>query len=115
MRSCFTPLFAIASAADVQFVHLVLQRCSFQSEALCGSTLAGYSSRGGSQSLDDDLPLGMLECEGWRQSARVRRVQLCNGHLQFVVLRENDGAFDKVCQFPNVSPPRMIAQNLHSL
>ena len=26
-------------------LHLVLECCSFLSEALCGSTLAGYSSR----------------------------------------------------------------------
>jgi hypothetical protein len=51
----------IASTTDVQLVHLVLKCCSFQPEARCGSTLAGYSPGGGSQSLDDDLPLSFFE------------------------------------------------------
>jgi len=33
-------LRGIASATDVQLVHLVLERRSFQSEALCGSASA---------------------------------------------------------------------------
>ena len=42
-------------------MHLVLECCSFQSQAFCGSALAGYSAGGGSQSLNDDLPLGLFE------------------------------------------------------
>jgi hypothetical protein len=54
-------LLGIRSTTDVQLVHLVLEGCSFQSEALCGSTLAGYSPGGGSQGLDDDLPLSLFK------------------------------------------------------
>ena len=54
-------LRGIASATDVQLVHLVLERRSFQSEPLCGSASACDSPRGGFQSLDDDLPLSLFE------------------------------------------------------
>jgi len=40
------PLLAIVSAADVQFVHLVLEGCSFQPEALRRSALTSYLPRG---------------------------------------------------------------------
>jgi len=52
----------VASAADVQFVHLVQQRCSFQSEALRRSALTTYLPGGSSQRIGDDLPLGLFEC-----------------------------------------------------
>ena len=54
-------LLGIRNATDVQLVHLVLERCSFQAEALCGSALAGDSPRDGFQGLDDDLPLSLFE------------------------------------------------------
>jgi hypothetical protein len=54
-------LLGIRSTTDVELVHLVLERCSLQAEALCGSALAGDSPRDGFQGLDDDLPLSLLE------------------------------------------------------
>lgn len=51
----------IVNTTDVQLAHLVLERCSFESEAFCRSTLAGYSSGCSSQRIDDDLPLGLFE------------------------------------------------------
>jgi len=51
----------VVGTTDVQFAHLVLECCSFQPEALRRSALAGYSSRCGSQSIDNDLPLGLFE------------------------------------------------------
>jgi len=54
-------LLGIASTTDVQLVHLVLEGCSFQSEALCCPALAGHPPGGGSQSLDDDMPLGLFK------------------------------------------------------
>ena len=54
-------LLGIRNTTDVQLVHLVLECCSFQSQALCRSALAGDSSAGSSQSSDDDLPLSLFE------------------------------------------------------
>jgi hypothetical protein len=55
------PSLRIVGTTHVQLVHLVLERCSFQSEALCGSTWAGDSPRGAFQGLDDDLPFSLFE------------------------------------------------------
>jgi hypothetical protein len=52
----------MVSATDVQFPHLVLERCSFQSEALGGSPVTSYSSGGSSQRVADDVPLSLFEC-----------------------------------------------------
>jgi hypothetical protein len=54
----------ILSTTNVQLVHLVLECCSLQSQALCRSALAGDSPRGGYQSIDNGLPLGLFET--WR-------------------------------------------------
>lgn len=58
----FSP--GILSTTNVQLVHLVLECCSLQSEALCRSALASDSPGGGSQSIDNGLPLGLFET--WR-------------------------------------------------
>jgi len=55
-------LHGIASTTDVQLVHLVLERCSFQSEALCGSAPAGYPARRALQRIDNDLTFSLFEC-----------------------------------------------------
>lgn len=51
----------VVSTTDIQFVHLVLERRSFQSEALRRSTLARYFSGGGSKRINDHLPFSLFE------------------------------------------------------
>src|SRR5580693_7914232 len=41
--------------------------------------------------------------------------QLGSGGAQYRVRRENDGSFDKVLQFPNVSGPAISHQRIHRL
>src|SRR4029077_10586778 len=44
-----------------------------------------------------------------------RRVQLCNGNLQFVTFSKNDAALDEVLQLANIPPPIGVHQSLHRL
>src|ERR1700739_1302225 len=57
-------LLRIVSTTNVQLVHLVLECCSLQSQALCRSALAGDSPGGGYQSINNGVPLGLFET--WR-------------------------------------------------
>jgi len=54
----------ILCTTNVQLVHLVLECCSLQSQALCRSALAGDSPGGGYPSINNGLPLGLFET--WR-------------------------------------------------
>lgn len=47
----------IVCTSNLKFDQFVLECCSFWPEALCCSTLAGYSSGAGYQSIDDDLAI----------------------------------------------------------
>ena len=53
--------FRIMIARDTELAHLVLQRSSLKSEPFCGATSAGYSSGRAFQSIEDCLPLCLLE------------------------------------------------------
>ena len=55
-------LHGIASTTNVQLVHLVLECCSFQSEALCRPAPAGYPARRAFQRIDNDLTFSLFEC-----------------------------------------------------
>ena len=52
---------SVTISTDIQFTHLVLERCSFQSETLCRSALPGYFSGGVLQRVDDDLSCSVFE------------------------------------------------------
>ena len=54
----------ILRTINLQLVHFVLECCSLQSQALRRSALAGDSSGGGNQSIDNGLPLCLFET--WR-------------------------------------------------
>src|ERR1700730_2155057 len=102
----------IASAADVQLVHLVLEGCSFQSEALCRPAPAGYPARRAFQRIDNDVTFSLLECGwGWGRGAP----QFCAWDIQLVPSRENHATFDKVFQLANVAWPLSVHQRLHGL
>jgi hypothetical protein len=48
-------------ATYVQFIHLVLERCSFQSQTLGCSTATGDPSRSGLQRIDDHIAFCLFE------------------------------------------------------
>src|SRR5208283_1436587 len=96
----------IIGACDIQPPHLVLQGGSLKPEALCRSTIAGNSSGRAFQSIEDCLPLCLLEGRrGCNNSATGGSRQLCPWHIQFVPWREDHAAFDKVFQLADISWP----------
>jgi len=99
-------------STDIQFAHLVLERCSFQSQTLGRSALPGYFSRGAFQRVDDDLSCGGFESGSGRSS---RVTQLCLGNMQGLALREDHTTLNEVFQLPNVARPIGVHQRLHSL
>src|ERR1035438_5127030 len=104
----------IISASDAQPAHLVLQRGPLESEALCRSTFAGYSSGRAFQSIEDRLPFSLLEGLGCRNNgAASRSVQLRSRHIQFVPLREYHAALNKVLQLADISRPLGIHKRLN--
>src|SRR5271167_3587504 len=104
----------VIGASDTQPAHLVLQRGSLKSEALCRSTFAGYSSGRAFQSIEDCLPLCLLERGRCRHnSAASGSVQLCSWHIQFVPSREYHAALNEVLQLADISWPIGIHQSLH--
>src|SRR6202158_124367 len=104
----------IISASNTEPAHLVLQRSSLKAEALCRSTPAGYPSRRSFQSVDDCLPLCLLEGRRCRNnSAASGSVQLCSWHIQFVPLREYHAALNEVLQLADIAWPIGIHQSLH--
>src|SRR5271157_876278 len=108
------PSGRIIGARDTKPAHLVLQRSSLKSEALCGSPFAGYSSGRAFQSIEDCLPLCLLEGGRCRDNgAASGSVQLCSWHIQFVPLREYHAALNKVLQLADISWPIGIYQSLH--
>src|SRR5208337_2834871 len=108
------PSGRIIGARDTKPAHLVLQRSSLKAEALRRSTLAGYSSRRAFQSIEDRLPLCLLEGRRCRNnSAASGSVQLCSWHIQFVPLREYHAALNEVLQLADISSPIGIHQSLH--
>src|SRR5271166_731618 len=87
----------IISPSDTEAAHLVLKRSSLQPEALCRSTIAGYSSGRAFQSIQDRLPLRLFEGRRCRNNSPARgSVQLCSWHIQFVPLREYHAALNEV-------------------
>src|SRR3984957_4476728 len=92
----------IVGSTDVQLAHLVLERCAFESEALCRSTFAGYSSGSVFQSTDNCLTLRCFErrCSRGNESAG-RFLQLRARDTQLLRLRENHAALDEVFKFAN--------------
>src|SRR5208282_4112145 len=108
------PSGRIIGARDTKPAHLVLQRSSLKSEALCRSTFAGYSSGRAFQSIEDRLPLCLLEGRRCRNnSAASGSVQLCSWHIQFVPSREYHAALNEVLQLADISWPIGIHQSLH--
>src|SRR5271157_678691 len=108
------PSGRIIGARDTKPAHLVLQRSSLKSEALCGSPFAGYSSGRAFQSIEDCLPLCLLEGGRCRDNgAASGSVQLCSWHIQFVPLREYHAALNEVLQLADISWPIGIHQSLH--
>src|SRR5208282_904380 len=108
------PSGRIIGARDTKPAHLVLQRSSFESEALCRSTFAGYSSGRAFQSIEDCLPLCLLERGRCHNNlAASGSVQLCSWHIQFVPWREYHAALNEVLQFADISRPIGIHQTLH--
>src|SRR5208282_2767231 len=108
------PSGRIIGARDTKPAHLVLQRSSLKSEALCRSTFAGYSPGRAFQSIEDCLPLCLLEGRrGRNDSAASGSVQLGSWHIQFVPLREYHAALNEVLQLADISSPISIHQSLH--
>jgi hypothetical protein len=104
----------IIGASNVQSPHLILQGGSFKPEALCRSAIPSYSPGGDLQSVEDRLPLGLLKGRAHRNnSAAGRSGQLCSWHIQFVSLREDHAAFNKILELANVSWPVGIDQSFH--
>ena len=54
-------LGCVIRADDIELPHLILKGCSFESEALCRASSTTYPGGGAFQSVDDDLPLGLLK------------------------------------------------------
>src|SRR5208337_506832 len=108
------PSGRIIGARDTKPAHLVLQRSSLKSEALCCSAFAGYSSGRAFQSIEDSQPLSLLEGRRcWNHSAASGSVQFCSWHIQFVPLREYHAALNEVLQLADISWPIGIHQSLH--
>src|SRR5208337_4632334 len=108
------PSGRIIGARDTKPAHLVLQRSSLKSEALCGSPFAGYSSGRAFQSIEDCLPLCLLEGGRCRDNgAASGSVQLCSWHIQFVPLRQYHAALNEVLQLADISWPIGIHQRFH--
>src|SRR5208337_4929670 len=108
------PSGRIIGARDTKPAHLVLQRSSLKSEALCCSAFAGYSSGRAFQSIEDSQPLCLLEGRRCRNnSAASGSVQLCSWHIQFVSLREYHAALNEVLELADISWPIGIHQSLH--
>src|SRR5208282_472539 len=108
------PSARIVGSTDVQLAHLVLERCAFESEALCRSTFAGYSSGRVFQSTDNCLTLHFFErrCSRGNGSAG-RLLQLRARDTQLVPLRENHAALHEVFKLANIPWPIGVHQRLH--
>src|SRR5262249_22521936 len=104
----------VIGPSNIQPSHLVLQGGSLKAQALCRSAIAGYFPRRGSQSVEDRLPVGVLECRSQRtHGADCGFPPFIAPFNKVVYVTENVAAHDEVLQFATGSVPVGVRQSLH--
>jgi hypothetical protein len=118
LESAFTGgtiLLEVRWTADAQLSHSVNQRCPLHSQSLRSAIRSAHDPIVRFQRSDYMISLNFRKTRHGNVGGGAcgERFQLGGGGAQYGMRRENDGSFDKVLQFANVSGPAVSHQGIH--